>query len=110
MCQSLAVPHCVETLMSSTWLGLALVSLLGPAAPAADEPPKPPAQKAPGPEKSLEDQIAAIKRDQQEHDIKFYDGLRAAGRDMKKVTEANNWYREQKRVAADKLKALIRQA
>jgi hypothetical protein len=96
--------------MATRWLSLCLAGLLGVATAAADEPPKPLDQKAPGSEKSLEDQIAAIKRDQQEHDKKFYDELRAAGRDMKKVTEANNWYREHKRVAADKLKALIRQA
>jgi hypothetical protein len=96
--------------MPTRWLNLCLAGLLGPAVAAADEPPKPPGQKAPGPDQSLADQIAVLKRDYQEHEKKFYDELRAAGRDMKKVSEANVQHNEYTRGAADKLKALIRQA
>jgi hypothetical protein len=89
---------------------VALVGLLGAVTSAADDPPKPPGQKAAGPEQSLEDQIVAIKRDYQEQEKRFRDERRAAGGDQKKVSEASGRFLENTGVAADKLKAIIRQA
>jgi hypothetical protein len=94
--------------MSTRWLSLCLAGLLGPATPAADEPLKPQPEKVPGPEQSVADQIAALKRDYQEHERKFYADRRAARDDVKKVSEANDQHNEYARQAADKLKALIR--
>jgi hypothetical protein len=94
--------------MSTRWLSLCLAGTLGAAV--ADEPPKLPALKAPGPEQSLADQIAAIKRDYRDHERQFDAELRAAARDMEKVSKANVQHNEYTRGAADKLKALIRRA
>jgi hypothetical protein len=96
--------------MRSHWVSLCLAGLLGTVAPAADEPPQPPVEKTPGPDQTLSDQIAVIKRDYQEHEKKFYADLRAARDDMKKVSEVNDQHNGYARQAADKLKALIRKA
>jgi hypothetical protein len=88
--------------MSPHWLALGLVGVGVSLTWAADDPKK-------DQPKSLADQIAAIKKEHQERETKFYDDLRANRDDNKKVSELNDEYQKFSRKQADKLKALIKE-
>ncbi len=100
--------------MLSRWFAIGLLALTGARA-VADDPPRPdrpkPPGDAPGAEsaKPLADRIAAVKRDYLEREKKFYDELRAAKRDEKKIREANDRNQAENREAADKIRAMIKE-
>jgi hypothetical protein len=87
--------------MSSRALPLCLAGLITAVAFAADEPSKDVA-------KSLADRIAAIKKEHQEREKKFYDDLRTFRDDNKKVGELNDEYSKSTRKQAEELTALIK--
>jgi hypothetical protein len=58
--------------------------------------------------KSLADQIAAIKKEHQERETKFYEDLRKFRDDNKKISELNDEHHKFSRTQADKLTALIK--
>jgi hypothetical protein len=87
--------------MSPHWWILCLAGLMAAGACAADEPKK-------DEPKSLADQIAAIKKEHQEREKKFYDDLRTFRDDNKKVGELNDEYHKSTRKQAEELTALIK--
>src|SRR5262249_44259640 len=103
-----------ELAMHSRWFAIGLLALAGARA-GADDPPRPDPPKPPGQvpaaesAKPLADRIAAAKRDYLEREKKFYDDLRAAKDDMKKVREANDRHSAESREAADKLRAMVKE-
>src|SRR6266851_230167 len=97
--------------MSSRCLACCLVGLLGASGSTAAEPlPNAPktAQQKDEPADSLADQVAAIKKEYKEQEQKFYDDLRAAKNDEKKIRELNQQYLAVQFKPAYKLTALIK--
>jgi hypothetical protein len=98
--------------MSSRWLALCLVGLLGPGAgvdnPGQDGKRPAAEEKKVKPEASVADQIAQIKKEHQERKKSFYENLRAAKDDQKKISDLNREYHEAVRKLADQLTALIK--
>jgi hypothetical protein len=88
--------------MSTHWLTLGLVGVCVSLTWAADDPNK-------GEPKSLADRIAAIKKEHQERERKFYEDLRTFRADDKKINDLNAEYQEFTRKQADSLKTLIKQ-
>lgn len=86
--------------MSLRWFVLCMAALLGSIAWAEDK-------AKPAKSGSLAEQIAAIKKEHQQRQKKFYDELHAA-KDNKAILKANQDYNEFTGKQADKLKALIR--
>jgi hypothetical protein len=82
--------------MPSRYLALCLFGLIGTGA-YWDEPPKP-----------LAEQIAAIKKEYQDLEKKFYADLTTFRNDDKKVSDLNRDYHASQRKQSDKLKELIR--
>lgn len=87
--------------MFSRSLTFCLAALIAGTACAADEPMK-------DATKSLADRIAAIKKEHQELEKKFYDDLRTFRDDGKKISELNDEYNKSTRTQADELTALIK--
>jgi hypothetical protein len=67
-----------------------------------------PPQDQKGSPKSVAEQIATIKKEHQEKENKFYDDLRAAGKDRKKIEELNDEEQKFTEKQAQALKALIK--
>jgi hypothetical protein len=87
--------------MSSHSSALFLAGLISAVTGAASEPSKDPA-------KSLADRIAAIKKEHQQRQKKFYDDLTTFRNDKKKIGELNQEYQKFTRKQAEELTALIK--
>jgi|SRR5665213_949656 len=87
--------------MFSHSLTLCLAGLIAVGACAADEPAKDAA-------KSLTDKIAAIKKEYQEREKKFYDDLRTFRADSKKISDLGYEYNKAANKQAEELIALIK--
>lgn len=90
-----------------TVLLLATILLVGHASQLRTPPNQ--NDKKPEASQTLSEQIAAIKLEHENLDKKFYDDLRAASREMTKVSQLNNEHSAAVRQLADRLRALIRQ-